>query len=136
LRVLCHRVEAYRAQNGLTQCHNGQQFGNLPVVCGAGAATCTKSALKETTLPPLQLVVTASWRRERHPIPPIVGDAGTRRRRCKRSSPREHLILQRGECSPPTSPRQVSPSRRRSEAVQRNNNRRRAKFLGQIHPQE
>jgi hypothetical protein len=27
----------------------------------------------------------------------------------------------------------MSPSRRRSEAVQRNNNRRRAKFLWQIH---
>jgi hypothetical protein len=32
LTALCHiaiRVEAYRAQNGLTQCHNCQQFGHV-----------------------------------------------------------------------------------------------------------
>jgi hypothetical protein len=46
LSSLCHiaiRVEAYRAQNSLTQCHNCQQFGhfwanasNLPAACGSG----------------------------------------------------------------------------------------------------
>jgi hypothetical protein len=36
LLSLCHiaiRVEAYRAQNGLTQCHNCQQFGHVWVIC-------------------------------------------------------------------------------------------------------
>jgi hypothetical protein len=36
LQNLCHiaiRVEAYRAQNGLTQCHNCQQFGHVWANC-------------------------------------------------------------------------------------------------------
>jgi hypothetical protein len=39
---------------------SGQTANSLPVVYCAGAATCTKSAPKKKTLPPLQLVVTAS----------------------------------------------------------------------------
>jgi hypothetical protein len=102
LTALCHiaiRVEAYWAQSGLTQCHNCQQFGHVwanykqpPRCLWCGAATYTKSALRKTTLPPLQLVVTASWWRERNYIPPIIGAADTRRS-CKRRSPREHPKL-------------------------------------------
>jgi hypothetical protein len=36
LPSLCHiaiKVEAYRAQNGLTQCHNCQQFGHVWAIC-------------------------------------------------------------------------------------------------------
>jgi hypothetical protein len=36
LPSLCHiaiRVEAYRAQNGLTQCHNCQKFGHICANC-------------------------------------------------------------------------------------------------------
>jgi hypothetical protein len=36
LTALCHiavRVETYRAQNGLTQCHNCQQFGHVWAIC-------------------------------------------------------------------------------------------------------
>jgi hypothetical protein len=61
LPSLCHisiKVEAYRAQTGLTQCHNCQQFGHVwanckqppPFVCGAEAATCTRSAQRRLTL--------------------------------------------------------------------------------------
>jgi hypothetical protein len=52
--------------------------------------------------------------------PPITGAAGTLRRRCSEGSPREHPRLQREGCSLPNSPLQVCPSRRRSEARQRN----------------
>jgi hypothetical protein len=36
LPSLCHiaiKMEAYRAQNGLTQCHNWQQFGHVWAIC-------------------------------------------------------------------------------------------------------
>jgi hypothetical protein len=51
----------------------GQTVSNLPVVCGAGAATCTKSVRKKRTLPPLQLAVTASWRRKKTPSRQLSG---------------------------------------------------------------
>jgi hypothetical protein len=129
LNSLCHisiRVEIYRAQSGLTQCHNCQQFGHVwancrqpPVVCGAGAATCIKSVQNRRTLPPLQYAVTASWWRARNPIQPITGAAGTRRRSCRRRNRREHPNLQPGGCFPQISLLQVSPSRRCSEAAHR-----------------
>jgi hypothetical protein len=90
LPSLCHisiKVEAYRTQTGLTQCHNCQQFGHVsancrqpPRCCCAEAATCTRSVQKRGTLIPLQHVATAGWRRERKLIPPIIGDASTQRR--------------------------------------------------------
>jgi hypothetical protein len=54
LTNLCNmiiKVEAYRTQNGLTQCYNCQQFGhvwetasNLLVACGVGGAIYTRTA--------------------------------------------------------------------------------------------
>jgi hypothetical protein len=132
LTALCHisiGVVAYRAQNGLTQCHNCQQFGHVWANCKqpprclwCEAATYTKSAHREKTLPPLQLAATASWRREKSHTQQTVGVAGTRGRSCRGGRLREHPKLQRGGCFPPNSPRQVSPSRLRSEAVQHSSN--------------
>jgi hypothetical protein len=90
LPSLCHisiSVEAYRAQTGLMQCHNCQQFGHVWANCrqpprcyGAGAATSTKSVLRKVTPLQLQLAVTASWQRGRKPILPIIEAADTPRR--------------------------------------------------------
>jgi hypothetical protein len=139
LTALCHiviRVEAYMAQSGLTQCQNCQQFGHVWANCKqsprclwCGGGNLHKNARRMITLPPLQLTVTASWRRERNPIQPTIGYAGTRGRSCRKGRSRKHPKLQRGRCSP-TSLRQVSTSRRRSEAVQPNNNHRHARFPG------
>jgi hypothetical protein len=147
LTALCHiaiRVEVYRAQNGLMQCYNCQHFGHIwanckqpPVVYGAGAATCTRSAQKNKTLLPHQHAVTASWRRERKPIPPIIEAAYTPRRSCRRGNHREHPRLQREGCSPQTLLLQASPSRRRSEVAQHNSRGlRHAKFQWQIQLQQ
>jgi hypothetical protein len=143
--MLAIRVEAYRAQSDLTQCHNCQQFGHVWANCKqpprclcAGAASCTRSARRRVTLPPLQLPATANWRRVRNPIPPTIGAASTRRKNYNGGRPRGHPKLQRGGCSRPTSPHQVSPSRLRSEAVQHSsdNNLRHANPPWQILPQE
>jgi hypothetical protein len=87
LTALCHiaiGVEAYRAQNGLTQCHNCQQYGHVwanwkqpPRCLWCGGATCTNCAPKKKKLPPIQLVVTASWWRERSSIQPTIGAEST-----------------------------------------------------------
>jgi hypothetical protein len=71
LTTLCHiaiRVEAYGTQNGLTECHNCQQFGHVwpnckqpPRCLCSGAATYTKSVQRKRTLHPLQHAVTVSW---------------------------------------------------------------------------
>jgi hypothetical protein len=96
LQSLCHiaiRVEAYRAQNGLKQCHNchssatsGQTASNLPVACGAGAIICTRSAPSKGIHLPPQRAATVDWLKEKTPTPPIIGAADTPRRRCRKRS--------------------------------------------------
>jgi hypothetical protein len=63
---------------------SGLTAGNLHIVCGEGAATCTRSVLRRETLLQLQLAVTGSWQRERKPALPIIGAADTPRRRCRK----------------------------------------------------
>jgi hypothetical protein len=56
LNKICNiiiKVEAYRAQSGLTQCYNCQQFGhvwancsNRLVACGVGGGICIRNARK------------------------------------------------------------------------------------------
>jgi hypothetical protein len=106
---LCHiaiRVEAYKAQNGLMQCYNCQQFGHVwanfkrtPVVCGVVEATCTRSARRKETRLQHQHAATANWRMRKKLTPPITGVAGTQRRSCSEGSPREHPKLQQEGCS-------------------------------------
>jgi hypothetical protein len=69
---------------------SGQTVRNLPVVCGAGAGTCTRSVPKTKTLPTHQYAVTASWWRARNRIQPNTRAARTRRRSYRRRSYREH----------------------------------------------
>jgi hypothetical protein len=101
---LCHiaiRVDAYRAQNGLTQCHNCQQFGHVwtnckqPLRClWCGVSHLHKKYPRKGLLLPRQHAATVGWRKEKTPIPQIIGVADTRRRRCRRRSRRGHLRLQ------------------------------------------
>jgi hypothetical protein len=67
LSSLCHiaiRVEAYRAQNALTQCNNCQQFGHVWANCKQPPRClwCGRHFHKDC---PHQHAVTAGWRRER-----------------------------------------------------------------------
>jgi hypothetical protein len=135
---ICHifvRVVAYRAQTGLFNVITAKSFdtsgltvGNLLVVCGAKAATCTRSAKRRETMLPFQHAAIAGWRRERKLIPSIIGVASKPKKNCKEGRLREHPNLPRAGCSQ-TASRQVSPSRRQSEAAQsRGNNLRQTKF--------
>jgi hypothetical protein len=130
-------VQAYRAQNALTQYHTCQQFGYVWANCKQPPCcfdTCTRTAQGRETLLPHQHAVTARWRRERKPIPPITASAGTRRSSYRSGSHREHPKLQQEGCSQ-ISPPQISPSRRRSEvAHSSNNDLRHSKFQCQVHP--
>jgi hypothetical protein len=116
----------------------GQTVGNLPAVCGAGAATCTKCVRRRRILVPLQHVATAGWRRVRRLIPPIIGDAAMRSRSCRRRSYREHLKPQREGCSLLSAPPQASPSRRDSETAETSSSRnhRQPKFQWIHHSQQ
>jgi hypothetical protein len=77
---LCHisiKVEAYKAQTGLTQCYNCKSLAtsrrtadNLHVAYGMGAVTSTRSAPRRGTKPQLQHAATASWLTERNLIRP------------------------------------------------------------------
>jgi hypothetical protein len=83
LPSLCHiaiRVETYRTQNSLTQCHNCQQFGHFWENCKqplrslwCGADTSIKSAPRRATQHPDQHAATAGWRKERNLFPPTIG---------------------------------------------------------------
>jgi hypothetical protein len=95
LTGLCHiaiKVEEYKAQSGLTQCYNCQQFGHvwanckIPPLCGAGADTCTKNARKKGRLPLCQAAATAScWKVKTH-TPPTLGAAGTKTQRTPKTT--------------------------------------------------
>jgi hypothetical protein len=113
---------------------SGLTGNNPPVVYGAGAAVYTRSAQKKKTLLPHQHAVTASWRRERKQIPPVIEAADTPRRSCRRGNYREHPRLQRERCFPQTLLLQAFPSRRHSEIAHHNSSGlRHAKFQWQIH---
>jgi hypothetical protein len=115
---------------------SGLTVGNLPVVCGAVAATCIRSVLRRETLLPHQLAVNTSWRRERKPIPPIIGAADTPKRSCRKGRHRGHPKQQRERCSQTSSP-QVCPLQRRSAAVRSTNSvLRNHKLQWQVHLQE
>jgi hypothetical protein len=115
LPSLCHiaiRVEVYRAQNGLTQCHNCQQFGHVWANCkqpprclwrGGG----TRSALRRGTHLPPEHAATAGWRKKENHILPIIGVADTKRRSCRKRSPRKHQKPRREGCSLPPAPPQA-----------------------------
>jgi hypothetical protein len=93
---------------------------SLPAACGAKVVTYARSVpRKEIYLLP-QHAATVCWRKEKSPIPQNIGAVDTRRMRCRKSSRRGHPGLQRGGCSLTTWPPQACPSRRLSEARQRN----------------
>jgi hypothetical protein len=94
---------------------SGQIASNLPVACGAGAATYTKRIRRRWKHLQQRHAATASWRKERKLIPLIIGAAAMRRRKCSKVNRREHPRLRREGCSLPTSVPQVCPSRRRSK---------------------
>jgi hypothetical protein len=99
---------------------SGKTASCLPAVCGAEAVTYTRSAPRKKIRLPCQHAATVVWRKEKNPIPQIIGVADMRRRRCRKRSRRGHPGRQRGGCSLPTSPPQACPSRWRCEARQRN----------------
>jgi hypothetical protein len=116
-------VEACRAQNGLTQCHNCQQFAHV-----RGKLQTTSQLLvvrrrspaprKGIHLPP-QHAATVGWRKEKNTILQIIGAADTRRMRCRIRALRRHLRLQGEGCYLLNSPLQACHSRRPSEVRQR-----------------
>jgi hypothetical protein len=75
---------------------SGQTAGNPLVVCGAEAATSTRSVQRRQTLIPLQQVATAGWRKQRKLIPPIIGVANTPEKSSKKGRHRDHRKLPRG----------------------------------------
>jgi hypothetical protein len=129
LNSLCHiviRLEAYRAQNGLTRCFNCRQLGHVwanrrqpPHCCGVEAATRIRSALRRRKKTPPPTAATAVYRKEMDPILPATEAAATQRRsrcggRTRGPSTRE---LQGGR-SPPTMSPPGSYSQQRCEATQ------------------
>jgi hypothetical protein len=99
---------------------SGQTANNRPSACGAEGVTSTRSApRKEIQLPP-QRDATVGWRKEKIPIPKIIGAAVIIRRRFRRRNHRGHPGLQREGCSLLNSPLHAYPSRRHSETRQGN----------------
>jgi hypothetical protein len=81
---------------------SGLTVGNLLLVCGAEAATCTRSTQRRETLLPLQHAATAGWWRKRKLIPPIFGFANKLKKNFKKGRHREYPKLPRAGCSPHT----------------------------------
>jgi hypothetical protein len=111
------KVEAYKARlasrsatTAKSSAMSGLTAGNLPVACGVGAATYTRSAQRRGTTRQNRHAATASWRRVRILIRPIIAAAATRKKSCAGGKSREHPSLQQDGCSPHT-PHQMCPTR-------------------------
>jgi hypothetical protein len=127
LPSLCHiaiKVEAYRSQNALTQCHNCQQFGHVWAKCKQpprclwyGGGYLQKDCPESVNAASTPACCNCQLAEGGKPHPPNYQG-------CRRA--REEL---QGGYSPQTLPRQVSPLRRRSEALQPNNTHRHNRFL-------
>jgi hypothetical protein len=98
----------------------GQTANNLPGAWGAEVVTYKKSTPRKGIHLLPQRAATVGWRKEKTPIPQIIGAADTQRMRCRKTSCRGHPGPQREGRSLPTSQIQACPSRRRSGASQRN----------------
>jgi hypothetical protein len=120
LTSLCYiavKVEAYKAQTGLTQCYNCQQFGHVWANCKQ-PPRCLWCGMQHQN----RHAAIASWGKERNNTPPTTVVAAMPGRSCRRRSRREHPNLQRVGCSPPDSQLLVCLSLRRS-ALTRSTNR-------------
>jgi hypothetical protein len=144
---LCHiaiKMETYRHQSALTQCHNCQLFGHVWANCKqpprcllCGVGDLHKECPERENAASTAACCNCKLLEVGNHIPPIIGAAGTRGRNCRQGYRREYPGLQREGCSPQTLLRLVSPSRRRSEAVQRSkSNYRHDYVLWKIHPHE
>jgi hypothetical protein len=106
LPSLCHiaiRVEAYRTQNALTQCHNCQQFGHVwengkktPRCFWCGGGHLHKECPEKGNTYSTPTCFNCRLAKGEKPIPQIIGAADTRRRRCRKRSRRGYPGLQRG----------------------------------------
>jgi hypothetical protein len=106
LSNLCHisvRMEAYRAQTGLAQCHNCQQFGHVWVNCRqpprclwCGGGHLHKECPKKGNSSSTPACCNCNLAEGRMPILPTTGAAATPRRSCKNGRCRGHQNLQRG----------------------------------------
>jgi hypothetical protein len=99
---------------------SGLTASTLPVVCGAGPVTCTRSARKRTLQRRYRHAATASWWTERNLIPPTIEAAATPGTRCESECRREGPRLHREGCSLQTTPPLDSSSRRRCAATHSN----------------
>jgi hypothetical protein len=77
------------------QCYNCQKFDHVwanwkhpPLVCGAGAVICTRSAQERAKQHRYRHAATENWWMERNLIPPTIEATGTPRKRCERESSR------------------------------------------------
>jgi hypothetical protein len=136
---LCHienRVEPYRAQSGLTQCHKCQQLGQVWTNCkqhphclwfGGGHLHKECPEKGNTSSMPKCCHCRLVEGTKRH---------AANYRGCRKRSHRGHPGLQREGCSLPTSPLQACPSWRCSEAGQRNSSGlRHIRWKWQVPPQ-
>jgi hypothetical protein len=108
LTSLCYiaiKVELYKSQFALTQCHNCQQFGHVPVACVVEVATSTGSAQKRVRKIQHRLAAIVSWQKEKDHIHQPTEAAATHRKRCVGRKFQGHLSHVWEESSPPPSRR-------------------------------
>jgi hypothetical protein len=128
LTAHCHiaiQVEAYRAQNGLTQGHNCQQFGHVWANCRqpprclwCGGGHLHKECPEKDNAASTLACCNCKLLEGENPIRRTIEAAGMRRRSCRRTH-REHQNLQQEGCSPQLALHQVSPSLWLCEAAHR-----------------
>jgi hypothetical protein len=113
------KVEAYKAQNGLTQYYNCQKFGNVWANCRqsprclwCGGGHLHKECPEKRNMESTSACCNCKLLEGEKPREPT-GAAATRRTRCGNVNRREHPRQQREGCSHPITRSQVCPSRRR-----------------------
>jgi hypothetical protein len=138
LTALCHiaiRVEAYRVQSGLTQCHNCQQLGHvwancrqLPRCFWCRGGHLHKECPEKDNAATTPACCNGKLAEGEKPHPTNYRGCRLAIRSCTRRNHKERPRPQREGCSPQTTLHQVSPSRRRSEVARSNNSNKRSRF--------
>jgi hypothetical protein len=144
--IFCHiaiRVEAYRAQNGLSQCHNCQQFCHvsanseqLPRCLWCGVCHLHKECPEKRNASSTPTCCNCRLAEEENPNVANYQDCRRAKEEMQKKKCKWHPGLPREGCSLPTSPLQAYPSRRGSQARQRSGSSlRHIRWQWQVQPQ-
>jgi hypothetical protein len=146
LTALCHiaiRVEAYRAQSALTQCHNCQKFGHVWANCRqpprclwCGGGHLHKECPEKENAASTAACCNCQLAEGEKPHPANYRGCRLAKEELQKRKSHRTPTAATGRAFSQATLHQASPSRRRSEVARSNNNHKRSRFQYRSEPQQ